>query len=786
MAETKKGGYHDAYPYGYASASQRPSDDSSLRYYVDILRRRAWTVVVTVVILFTIGAFKAFNAPRIYRATAKVLVERLVPTVVKFQGVNQDDAGWDPDYYTTQAELARSRDVLATAMTNSVIAGLFESRQQTGAQHVSFTGEIKRTLIALLGAAPTPPPEPWEALKGQIKIEHLQDTHFLIFKSDSAQPERAAAVANGVAAAFERYHLERKIENLDEAFVFLQQEKDKQETELLEAEKELQTFRESAKEVSLAPSEQDQPALKRLGELSERLTQVQLERVELTAEFKVIEDVTRAGKGIMDSLDERLFALPTIRDDATVSQIHAQLLEARKSEASLSAVYGPEHPALKEAVANAASLGMQFKLELARIVTTLTDRTKILQSQEQELGNEQTDQKNRALDLAKEVFNFARLDNSVKRHQKLYDALVERIGELNVSAGYVRTNARLVEKASVPTVPIPTKKGRKVFTYTLMGFLLGIGLSLLFENLDDTIKTPEDLKARLPVPLLGFVPRMQPTEEELKKGGKKMRGSDRLREHSLISLREPTSSIVEAYRNIRTRLFFSIPAGEVKIVGFTSSSPGEGKTTTASNLALVTAIAGKRVLLIDADFHRPMIQKIFGLEGSDKGLTSVLTGSAEAHEAMRRFEFKDNISGYVDVMPAGPETVNPSELLGCQKMKDFLAMSRDKYDWIFVDMPPVLFISDASIMSALCEGVVLVVKSARSNRSILLRTTEQLEELHAKVIGCVLNDVIFSRLGRYYSDYHYYGYSKYSSGYQKKYKVREEGNGKVKANVSPQ
>ena len=114
-------------------------------------------------------------------------------------------------------------------------------------------------------------------------------------------------------------------------------------------------------------------------------------------------------------------------------------------------------------------------------------------------------------------------------------------------------------------------------------------------------------------------------------------------------------------------------------------------------------------------------------------------------------------------------------------MKDLLARSRDKYDWIFVDMPPVLFISDASIMSALCEGVVLVVKSAKSNRSILLRTTEQLQELHAKVIGCVLNDVIFSRLGRYYSDYHYYGYSKYSSGYQKKYKVREEESGKDKS-----
>ncbi len=478
MAEEKKSGYYDTYPYGYVSASQRPQDDSSLRYYVDILRRRAWTVVVCVVVMFTIGAFKAFKAPRVYRATAKVLVERRIPTVVKFQGINQEDMGWDPNYYTTQAELAKSRDVLTNALADPDIAAMFEGPRAAGPQKTSFMGEIKRTLITLLGAAPAPPPEPWERLKSRIKVEQMVDTHFLLFKSESADPKRAAqiaaTIANGVASAFEAYHIQRRRENLDDAFVFLQQEKSKQEQLLVVTERELQEFRESAREVSLSPSELDQPALKRLAELSEKLTQVQLECVELTAELKVIEDVTRAGKGIMRSLDERLFALPTIRADATVSQLHDQLLAARKNAASLTSVYGPEHPALKEAIANAANLDMQFKLELARIVTTLTDRTKILQSQERDLTTEQNEQKSRALNLAKEVFNFARLDNSVKRHQKLYDALVERIGELDVSAGYIRTNAQVVEKASPPAAPIPSKKGKRVFVFTFMGLMIGV------------------------------------------------------------------------------------------------------------------------------------------------------------------------------------------------------------------------------------------------------------------------------------------------------------------------
>ena len=272
-----------------------------------------------------------------------------------------------------------------------------------------------------------------------------------------------------------------------------------------------------------------------------------------------------------------------------------------------------------------------------------------------------------------------------------------------------------------------------------------------------------DLEDRVGIAVLGFVPDMDTKGAAI--DGFSYRGS--------VCVVEPSSSASEAYRNIRTNLFFSAPPEESKLLVVTSGGPQDGKTTTATNLALVIAQSGKRVLLLDADFRKPMVHKVFGL-GSEVGLSTVLVGEATLEEAVQKAEHDGETIEHLDILAAGPKPPNPAELLDSQGMRRLLAEARGRYDRVIMDTPPVLFVADASIVGALSDGVILVVKSATNTRALATRAREQLEGVRARILGGILNDVHLSRLGYYYSDYYYYGYSRYYRGYYRSYHAGEE------------
>jgi capsular exopolysaccharide synthesis family protein len=303
-----------------------------------------------------------------------------------------------------------------------------------------------------------------------------------------------------------------------------------------------------------------------------------------------------------------------------------------------------------------------------------------------------------------------------------------------------------------------------------LGLFAGIGLAFFFEYLDDTIKTPDDLEQRVGVPVLGFVPAITGRNGQMDSFAYKRR----------VSVIEPKSSITEAYRNIRTSLFFSAPPEESKVLVLTSSAPRDGKTTTSTNLALVIAQSGKRILLVDADFRRPMIHKIFGLD-TTRGLSSILVGQSNLEEAVQKVKHDGRLLENLDVLVAGPKPPNPAELLDSEAMRTFLAEARKKYDRVIIDTPPVLFVADATIVSAMCDGVILVVKAAKNSRSVAIKAREHILAVKGRILGGILNDVRIARFGYYYSYYYYYyPYSRYYYDYYHSYYSSEEEDGKGK------
>ncbi len=749
------------YGYGPGYAANETTPSSSLRRYVEVIRRRWWTIVGVFCLFVAVGTLRAFRAPNVYQATAKLIIERGGPRIANIGGIVENTPWWDPDYYKTQTQLVTSRAVMEEALGDPAVSNLFAAAQDPAAPPPgrSLFGELRRTLIALLGGQPSAPAEPWQRLRSTVRARHLSGSHFLQIESRGGDPARCARIVNAVARAFARHHLAEKVEFHGEAFRFLQEEQRKQEQALREAERALQAFREGSAAVTVAGGENEQPLLKRLDELNREITDTQLERIDLTARIRVVQDLLQ-GIGTLDTNTvSTLLAVPGIGDQSEVAEAQKNVAAARRRLAELGRLYGAQHPQLKAAAEDLASARRDLETALGRTVQAMTNRELSLQEKERELAREVEEQKGEALHLAKEMLDFNRLNNEVQRHTRLFDMLVERMREVDVSSGFVRTSVQIAEFADTPRAPVSPRRGRMVLWAVFLGLAAGIGLSFFFESLDDAVKTPEDLKEKLGVPLLGFVPEIR-TDGHSAKERFKFRGT--------VLLRDDVTSIAEAYRSMRTGLFFSAPEGEMKVVALTSCGPSEGKTTTAANLATAIAKSGKRVLLIDCDLHRPSIHRLFGIVASP-GLTDVLVGATTLEDALHRVVPLDHPVENLHVLAAGSMTPSPGDLLGSRRMADTVAQLREMYDWVVIDTPPVLFVSDAGILGTYCDGAILVVKASKHRGAVLQRAREHLEMVNTRLVGCILNQLVVSRVGRYYSSYYYHGYSRYADDYRAHY-----------------
>ncbi|MBN2491188.1 MAG: polysaccharide biosynthesis tyrosine autokinase [Planctomycetes bacterium] len=853
------------YPYGYAGEFDSPGE-SEVRRFLGIFRRRIWFLIAAFVLVAAVGTYRAMKAPKAYRATAKLLVERFAPRIQGVAGVIQDTAAWDPEYYETQTQLLRSRVVLEIAMEDPDIKAMFAQPSPaafTAAASSSATRDPRPpappepadtrnlpaapkargasapgeggtpepspadTWRALTGAAPPPPPQPWERLRGYVQAKYVKDTHFMEVSVESAAPREAAVIANAVARAFAKYHVERRLGMHSDAYIALKKERDREEEAYLQAQRELQAFRESAVGVSLNTAEQDQPAIRRMVELNKRLMDVQLQRIKVAAESKALGAAApnagsgagpKAGSQGANGPDEEDEVRLSLQTEAALDDLEKRLTVAEDELSALVDTYGPEHPKYQAARRKVNRLREQ-------VLMAQVSRLAMLGYEEEELLRYYNEQRESALHLAKEVFNYSRLQREVDRHHKLLDILIDRLREVDLSSGFVKTNVHVVEEASTPRSPFKPNRLRMIMMALFAGLFAGVVLSLFVEHVDDTIKSPEDIK-RLRLPLLGFVPDISP---KIKVPG--AQADQEFAARATIMLLAQNSSVAEAYRAIRTGLFAmtgetgaaraaeaaredarppsdvataqlegerlarrSNEQGETKaaprepgapnVSGYeptrthparmlliSSSGPGEGKTTTATNLAIAIAQAKKRVLLIDADFNRPAVHKAFGVNRK-VGLSNLLTNGAALEDVVVKITDDEKPLQNLDILTAGPGLKNPAELLESPKMHRFLTAVRETYDWILIDTPPILLASHAGILSAYCDGVIMVVKSGRHNRTLVNRALESMEAVGATMLGTILNKMVLSRFGRYYSDYYYHSY--YRSQYYYYYRPQPD------------
>jgi succinoglycan biosynthesis transport protein ExoP len=358
--------------------------------------------------------------------------------------------------------------------------------------------------------------------------------------------------------------------------------------------------------------------------------------------------------------------------------------------------------------------------------------------------------KRETLDMSSRAIQYRVLLRDVETNRALYENILKSLKETTTIENVPATNIRIVYPAAVPTAPVSPQKSRILMIGATLGLFFGVGLALVLENLDTTLKSPEETERRLGLPNLAVIPHLQVNSDHS--------GSDGIPAMLVQSRDQPMAA--EAYRSLRTSIQFSTPGHSPRTILVTSSLPLEGKSMTAVNLAAVMAKAEPRILLVDADLRRPTLHARFGVS-KEPGLTNFLVGEIEDIPAS-----PTSITNLF-LVPCGHISPNPSELLGSQRMRDFLARASEQFGRVIIDSPPMLSVTDPAILGAQAEGVLLVIKSETVPRKAAMEARDQLTAVNAHLLGTLLNDISFKRDGYYYR--HYYRYRQY-------YKPEEAGS----------
>ncbi len=396
---------------------------------------------------------------------------------------------------------------------------------------------------------------------------------------------------------------------------------------------------------------------------------------------------------------------------------------------------------------------------LARLKVTIIRNIDTLKNLETSYAVQANEQKTKAKEIEDYMYTVENLDAELRDISLLQQAVNKKMEEISVLPP---ANQRKLTPLDTPS--IGAYYGPKLLPYFFGGAVLGFaalaGLAVLLDFADKSFRTPDEIASDMGVPVLGHIPAMESLASSKK--------SNEAIDASICTIHHSKGRVSEAYRSIRTGLFFSNRSGDLKVIQITSPVPGDGKSTLSSNLAVTMAQSGRRVLLIDADFRRPRIAKLFGFTG-DIGMATVVAGSAELSDAIH-----DSIVPNLSVMPGGKRPSNPAELLSSQRFADLIKVLRDKFDIIVIDTPPLLAVSDPSAVAAVVDGVVLTMRLRRNVKPLANRAAKILESVDANMLGVVINGVSANAGYGYsysYNDYRYayryrYGNNYYSGGYR--------------------
>jgi polysaccharide biosynthesis transport protein len=738
-------------PYDPRTLVPEEDDSIDLREYWRILFKRKWLIlaVLAIVIVATFMATR-LQVPE-YRATTSVMIQ--MPAQSTVLAIQDYDSAWyrHQEFLPTQLQILNSR-ALAEAVVRR--EGLEDHPQLTGQVRqrslLSEARQLARLVVNAIRPAPeveaaevanSEPADPVAAaaarLRAGLQVEPVRNSSVVNVSFVSFDPEFAARMANALVREYTRDSVQRRMESGLEAREFLEEQLESMRIAIERSDRELADFARRAGAANL--SDNLEMARTGLRSLNDRLEEVQRELVQLSGWRDLVQ------QGLVDHLDP-------VANSASIADLRTRLVDASAEYATLSERFLDSYPTVAEVLRRMELLRQEIASEKQNIANGIIGRFDTLSAQEVALRDAIAERESRLMTLNERGVQYNILRREFEANQELYDGILQRLKEVGVVAGIQENNISVVDAARAPGGPFRPDLRKNLAIASLLGLMVGVGLALLLEFLDNTIRRVEDVERLVDRPVLGMVPLVRGRERS--KEPVKAHGPGRDLSH--VCATHPKSSMSEAFRSLRTSLMFSTPEGMPKSLLVTSSAQGEGKSTTAANIATVLAQNGARVLLIDADLRRPSLHKDFAQPRSP-GLTNCIAQAERAGTPVDGPAIHATSVPGLSVMPAGHSTPSPAELLSSSRLVKVLADCRQLFDHVIVDAPPILGLADAVILSRIVDGVVLVAASGSTGKENFRMSVRRLRQVQAPLLGVVLNRVdLESPEYAYYSAYYYH------------------------------
>jgi succinoglycan biosynthesis transport protein ExoP len=729
-------------PPAYGYGSNILGKDVHVSDYVRVLYKRRWAALTAFLIVVLSVSVYTFTATPIYEARVQILIEKEATNVVTFKEAYEQNQITD-DYYQTQYKILQSR-TLARRTIDTL--KLWDHPQFNPKPDDSLAvGKIAMVPIALVSgwfrsSRPMDAPLPDESkvqsstidrFLNDLTVAPIRNSRLVDVKFESPNAALSAAVANALAKSYIEQNLEFKFLSSKEASDWLGDRLGEQRKQVATSEQALQRYREQTDAVSL--EDKQNIVVQKLSDLNAAVTRAKTERIQKEAAYNQIRTLQN-DRAALDTF-------PAILSNTFIQQQKGELADLQRQQAQLSDKLGPNHPDMVKLSSAIRAAESRIQGEIAKVVQAMRNDYQQTVAQEQSLTNALEQQKNDALALNRKGIEYGVLARDAASNRQIFESLMQRTKETGISGELKTSNIRVVDAAETPRGPVTPNTRNNLLLAVFGGATLAVGLAFFFEYFDNRIKSPDEVKQHLGLPFLGMVPAL----------------FDKTIENPLINNGVP-SNFSESFRGVRTNLLFSSADEGSRSVVVTSTGPGEGKTIVATNLAVALAQASQRVLLVDADMRKPRVHTVFD-KPREPGLSNVLVGNAKSSDAVH----KTTVPG-LWVMAAGLHPPNPAELLGSKRFKDFLVSLAQHFDWVIIDTPPVMAVTDSSVVAHLATGVLFVVGAEMTSRYAAQRALEQLEHSRAKFVGAVLNRVDLQHNPYYYSQYYRREYSDY---YQK-------------------
>lgn len=713
--------------------------------------RKYWpTTVATFVAVVTATVFFTLGETKIYQAEATLMFDPRPPKplghrVETFVELGSESYWGHLEYYETQYNIIRSR-----RLALAVVEELGLQNDAHFLQNLPADATPKP-----LDARPTPE-RVADVLRSRLDVQPVRDSSLANVRLKDANPERAQRVLTTLVETYVNQNLERALENTSSASDWLRSQLDTLNQDLKSSEEALHAYKKGNDILSVAFDDKSSMLADEMKALNSEITRV-----------KALLQEASAKKAVLDATpddDARAIQSSELMRSPLLSSLRTEQEQAiADRDALIGAGKGINHHDVQSAEKKVRAFDEAIVKEIRNIKKSQEKDVEVLGKQVSGLTALLTQSKSQAHELNLLEIEFNRLRRDKENTAKLYSLVLERTKEADLAQMMRVNNISIIDKPLEPRVPVSPKVHLNFAAGIFGGLLLGVAAAFIRAAMDRTVKVPEDLEEEFGLTFLGLIPQLADgpfgTTDKGSRYARKRRERGRRPKDAkpeLVVHDDPTSSVAEASRAIRTNLLFMAPDSPHQLLLVTSAGPSDGKTTVAACISIALAQTGQRVLLVDCDLRRPRVHRIFD-RGSETGISTAVI-NRNLDDAIT-----ETLVPNLSVLPAGPIPPNPAELFHTERFKELLSELRGRFDRIILDSPPVAAVTDPTIISTLVDGTVIVLRAFKTRRELARHAIRSIQDVGGKIVGGVLNAVDFSKLEYRYSYYYYRRDGYYSS-----------------------